>query len=108
MRRSSTAEAWTCAGIFHTGGMLRIADVSDGTNCTILIGEKNVVPTITKIGQDIGDNDGFDTADDEDNTRWTASWEDSFRRRTLPVLLCDGTSAAPFRRRFTWRFATAP
>jgi prepilin-type N-terminal cleavage/methylation domain-containing protein/prepilin-type processing-associated H-X9-DG protein len=64
------AEAKACNGIFHTGSMMRVADVGDGTNCTFLLGEKNVNPDYYENGNDIGDNDGFE-GDNEDNTRWT-------------------------------------
>jgi prepilin-type N-terminal cleavage/methylation domain-containing protein len=67
------AEAWACTGIFHTGSMIKIADITDGASCTFLIGEKNVNPDNYSDGGDIGDNDGFE-GDNEDNTRWTASW----------------------------------
>jgi prepilin-type N-terminal cleavage/methylation domain-containing protein/prepilin-type processing-associated H-X9-DG protein len=65
---SNTAAAAT--GIFYSASMITMADVSDGTTCTYLIGEKYVNPDNYTTGMDIGDNDGLE-GDNEDNARWT-------------------------------------
>jgi prepilin-type processing-associated H-X9-DG protein len=65
-----TAMVAACDGIFHTGSMMRMADVTDGASNTYLAGEKNVDPHYCTTGEDIGDNDGLE-GDNEDNTRWT-------------------------------------
>jgi prepilin-type N-terminal cleavage/methylation domain-containing protein/prepilin-type processing-associated H-X9-DG protein len=69
-RRIFRAEAGAGNGIFYTGSMIRMADITDGTSNTYLIGEKNVNPDWYETGQDIGDNDGLE-GDNEDNVRWT-------------------------------------
>jgi prepilin-type N-terminal cleavage/methylation domain-containing protein/prepilin-type processing-associated H-X9-DG protein len=72
------AEAKACNGIFHTGSMITMADVTDGVSNTYLLGEKNVDPDYYITGEDIGDNDGLE-GDNEDNTRWTyqTPWDSS-------------------------------
>ncbi len=70
------AEAQACNGIFCTGSMIKMADITDGASNTYMLGEKNVDPDYYTTGQDIGDNDGLE-GDNEDNVRWTYyAWGD--------------------------------
>jgi type II secretory pathway pseudopilin PulG len=75
------AEGYFCTGVFHTGSMLRMSDITDGVTCTYLIGEKYMNPdyyTTTNGASELGDNDGLE-GDNEDNVRWTMipPWPDT-------------------------------
>jgi prepilin-type N-terminal cleavage/methylation domain-containing protein/prepilin-type processing-associated H-X9-DG protein len=69
-RKIFNAEGGACNGIVHTGCMIKIADITDGTSNTYLVGEKYVEPDCYTTGLDLGDNDGLE-GDNEDNVRWT-------------------------------------
>jgi prepilin-type N-terminal cleavage/methylation domain-containing protein/prepilin-type processing-associated H-X9-DG protein len=91
------AEGKASNGIFFTGSMLKMADVTDGASNTYMLGEKNVDPDFYITGEDIGDNDGLE-GDNEDNTRWTyqTPWDSAL----YPVPDTPGWVAR-------WRFGSA-
>ncbi len=60
-------------GVIFAGSLIKMADVSDGTSCTYLAGEKYLCPDYYTTGQDIGDNEGTYNGDNDDVSRWAAS-----------------------------------
>ncbi|NLF09585.1 MAG: DUF1559 domain-containing protein [Pirellulaceae bacterium] len=57
-------------GIFFCGSMLTIAEVSDGTSTTYLIGEKYINPDWYETGMSPGDNESAMSGDNADIGRW--------------------------------------
>ena len=60
-------------GIFYCGSATRMADVSDGTSNTYLVGEKSLNPDNYETGSNWGDNTDALQGDNDDITRWS-SW----------------------------------
>jgi prepilin-type N-terminal cleavage/methylation domain-containing protein/prepilin-type processing-associated H-X9-DG protein len=61
-------------GIVYYGSMVRIADISDGTSNTCLVGEKSVNPDFYETGQSGGDNEGAMIGANADIERWCGRW----------------------------------
>jgi prepilin-type N-terminal cleavage/methylation domain-containing protein/prepilin-type processing-associated H-X9-DG protein len=78
---TKTAAAWAAmgnvaavsTGIFFFGSTIRQRDVTDGTSCTFLAGEKYVGPDWYLTGDDPGDNEDYLMGDNQDITRWTCA-----------------------------------
>ncbi len=60
-------------GIVYSGSLIKMADVTDGTSNTYLVGEKYLNPDDYATGNDPGDNESCWTGENQDNTRWS-SW----------------------------------
>ncbi len=58
-------------GVIYAGSMIKVADVTDGTSNTYLVGEKYAGPDWYTTGQNGGDNEGALVGDDWDISRWT-------------------------------------
>jgi prepilin-type N-terminal cleavage/methylation domain-containing protein len=70
-RGTFVAVATVATGIAYTGSMTTMADVTDGTSNTYMLGEKYVVPDAYFNGWDLGDNESALVGDNEDIARWT-------------------------------------
>jgi len=57
-------------GIFHCGSMVKMAEITDGTSNTYMIGEKYVMPDWYATGMDPGDNESALSGDNADIVRW--------------------------------------
>jgi len=57
-------------GIFHCGSMVKMAEITDGTSNTYMIGEKYVMPDWYATGMDPGDNESALSGDNADIGRW--------------------------------------
>ena len=57
-------------GVMYAFSRIRVADVTDGTSNTYLLGEKYVNHDNYEDGQDVGDNEAALIGDDRDITRW--------------------------------------
>lgn len=62
--------AAVATGIVYLGSMVTIADVTDGTSQTYLIGEKYLDPDHYENGMDGGDNESSMMGENGDITRW--------------------------------------
>jgi prepilin-type N-terminal cleavage/methylation domain-containing protein len=60
-------------GIFFYASMVKMADISDGTSNTYMIGEKYINPDWYATGMDAGDNESAMSGDNADIVRWTRS-----------------------------------
>jgi prepilin-type N-terminal cleavage/methylation domain-containing protein len=58
-------------GIIYCGSMIKVADISDGTTNTYLIGEKYLDPDDYATGLDLCDNGPALQGDNEDISRWS-------------------------------------
>ena len=58
-------------GIFYCGSLIQMADVTDGTSSTYLLGEKYLMPDYYETGEDPGDNECAMSGDNQDITRWS-------------------------------------
>jgi prepilin-type N-terminal cleavage/methylation domain-containing protein len=58
-------------GVIFYGSTIKMADVTDGTSNTYLLGEKYADPDYYTTGEDNGDNEAALSGDNEDITRWT-------------------------------------
>ena len=55
--KPSAAVAAACPGIIYVGSLIKIADITDGTSNTYLLGEKYLDPDNYANGNDAGDNE---------------------------------------------------
>jgi hypothetical protein len=62
--------AGVATGIFYTGSLIKLADVTDGASNTYLLGEKYLDPDYYGTGQDGGDNESGLSGDNPDNSRF--------------------------------------
>jgi len=74
-----TTQQWNAIGTAHTEGgvvgihkMVKLADITDGTSNTYLVGERYICPDHYHSGMDGDDDQSWDSGVDVDNTRWTA------------------------------------
>jgi len=58
-------------GIMYCGSLIKIADMTDGTSNTYLLGEKYINPDYYATGWDIGDNEAALGGEDSDMSRWS-------------------------------------
>ncbi|MBU4397903.1 MAG: DUF1559 domain-containing protein, partial [Planctomycetes bacterium] len=65
--------AKVATGIVYMGSLIKIADVTDGTSNTYLVGEKYLNPDDYETGSDPGDNESCWTGENQDMARWS-SW----------------------------------
>ena len=61
------------SGICHQRSEISIAEITDGTASTYLVGEKNVAIADYSTGLDPGDDQCYLSGDDLDLQRWTAA-----------------------------------
>ena len=74
-----TSNAWTtfgklagmATGIIYTGSLITMADVTDGTSNTYLVGEKYLRPDEYATGTNGGDNESALTGENQDASRWS-------------------------------------
>src|SRR5262249_7840404 len=59
-------------GIAHTRSRVRIADITDGTSNTYLVGEKYVSRQSAALGNSVGDDQGPYCSDERDSMRWAS------------------------------------
>ena len=71
-RQVFTAVAQVATGVSYCGSLIALADITDGTSMTYLLGEKQLCPDNYLNGWDFGDNEGAMMGDNEDIARWTA------------------------------------
>ena len=71
-RETFAAVAQAATGVSYCGSLIALADITDGTSNTYLLGEKQLCPDNYVNGQDDGDNEGAMMGDNEDIARWTA------------------------------------
>jgi prepilin-type N-terminal cleavage/methylation domain-containing protein len=62
-------------GVFFYASMIKMSDITDGTSCTYMIGEKYIMPDCYATGMDPGDNESAFSGDNADIVRWTRSDE---------------------------------
>jgi prepilin-type N-terminal cleavage/methylation domain-containing protein/prepilin-type processing-associated H-X9-DG protein len=74
-RQSFDIIAGYAHGIFHTGSMIKLSDITDGASNTFLLGEKYLDPDHYFTGSDYGDNEDAYLGANQDNTRWNVSTE---------------------------------
>ncbi len=72
-RTGFSTVATLATGIFFDASLIKMADVTDGTSNTYLVGEKYLCPDYYTSGLDWGDNEFALMGDNEDICRWTAS-----------------------------------
>ena len=71
----ANGSGWTNAGGHRVNGIIgldmqvRMADITDGTSCTYMVGEKNLNVDCYTTGQASGDNQGWDAGCTADNER---------------------------------------
>ena len=65
--------AQVATGIVYTGSLITIADVTDGTSNTYLVGEKYLDPDNYVTGMDGGDNEAAFVGDNMDISRWSGN-----------------------------------
>ena len=56
----------------YVGSLIKMADVTDGTSNTYLLGEKYLSPDYYANGLDYGDNEDALMGDNEDIWRWVS------------------------------------
>jgi prepilin-type N-terminal cleavage/methylation domain-containing protein len=72
-RKTFAHVAGAATGIGYVGSMVTVADVTDGTSNTYLVGEKYLNPDSYYTGNDGGDNGSTFRGDNADNARW--AWQ---------------------------------
>jgi prepilin-type N-terminal cleavage/methylation domain-containing protein/prepilin-type processing-associated H-X9-DG protein len=60
-----------CTGICHQRSMIKMAEITDGTSNTYLVGEKYLNPNDYFTGDCYSDDESAFSGDDWDQTRWT-------------------------------------
>jgi prepilin-type N-terminal cleavage/methylation domain-containing protein len=63
--------ARVATGVSFVGSLIKPTDVTDGTSCTYLLGEKYLNPDRYDTGEDAADNEAVLIGDNQDITRWT-------------------------------------
>ena len=94
-----------CNGINHQCSQVRIADITDGTSCTYLVGEKYCDPDYYYTGDSYNDDDPPLGGDDLDWHGWTCYMP---LQDTAGGCTFVDTLAAPTPTASIWLFATAP
>ncbi len=64
--------AKAATGVFYCGSLTTIADITDGTSTTYLIGEKSLDPDYYATGQSAGDTEFATMGDNGDIVRWSS------------------------------------
>ncbi|MBU4271696.1 MAG: DUF1559 domain-containing protein [Planctomycetes bacterium] len=70
--------ARAATGVVYCGSLIKIADVTDGTSNTYLLGEKNIMADCYATGTDPGDNEMALTGENADISRWSGLSPTSF------------------------------
>jgi prepilin-type N-terminal cleavage/methylation domain-containing protein/prepilin-type processing-associated H-X9-DG protein len=93
-------------GVTYQGSQIKMADISDGTSCTFLYGEKYLNPRSYSTGGDLGDNEDWLVGFDNDVMRMTnrpnpplldtagltnSTSFGSAHPTTFNMLMCDGS-----------------
>jgi prepilin-type processing-associated H-X9-DG protein len=69
-RTEFTHVAEVATGIVYTGSLIKMADITDGTSNTYLVGEKYLDTDDYATGEAAGDNEAALVGDDDDLSRW--------------------------------------
>jgi prepilin-type N-terminal cleavage/methylation domain-containing protein len=69
-RETFSAVAAACPGVVYVGSLIKIADITDGTSNTYLLGEKYLDPDNYANGNDAGDNEDAMMGFNQDIGRW--------------------------------------
>jgi prepilin-type processing-associated H-X9-DG protein len=82
----------TANGVFFVGSETKVSEITDGTSCTYLVGEKYLNPDHYQTGIDNGDNENMYMGDNEDILRWTWSNvnQENAAFALLPMQDCPG------------------
>ena len=65
--------AQVATGIVYSGSLITMADVTDGTSNTYLVGEKYLMPDHYATGMSGGDNESAMMGDNQDVSRWSGN-----------------------------------
>ena len=65
--------AAAATGVIYTGSLVKLADITDGTSNTYLLGEKNLNPEAYDSGTNAADNEAALMGDNGDVSRWTGA-----------------------------------
>ncbi len=68
--KTFNAVAAACSGVVYVGSLIKIADITDGTSNTYLLGEKYLDPDNYANGNDAGDNEDAMMGFNQDIGRW--------------------------------------
>ena len=71
-------------GVIYKFDEVRIANITDGTSNTYLLGEKYIDPLHYADGMDAGDNQPFNTGYDLDSVRWSP-WDAASNTYLVPA-----------------------
>jgi prepilin-type N-terminal cleavage/methylation domain-containing protein/prepilin-type processing-associated H-X9-DG protein len=69
-QKTFNAVAAACPGVVYVGSLIKIADITDGTTNTYLLGEKYLDPDNYASGNDEGDNEDAMMGFNQDIGRW--------------------------------------